>query len=86
MAGSRGLVGDLVKGYFKVLWGEGMESEETGSTKCKETESVTGKGGRGVTTRQKPVAGQGGCPGGFLYRLQYCLREGVWMRDWIVVP
>lgn len=39
------LIGDLVKSYFEVLWGEGVLCEETGSTKC--------KGDRGVSLERE---------------------------------
>lgn len=70
-----GLLVSLFKAIFRCC-GEGkVESEETGSSNARRQRSVIGKGSRGVTMRQKSLSGQGGCPGGFMCRLQYCLRE-----------
>lgn len=70
-----GLLASLFKAILRCC-GEGkIESEETGSSNARRQRSVIGKGSRRMTIRQKSLSGQGGCPGGFMGRLQYCLRE-----------
>lgn len=64
-----------------MLWEEGMECEETGSTKCRDR-SITGKGSRGVAMRVKGDAWVGlyaGC----------IMASGDGFddaREWIMVP
>lgn len=71
----QGLLASLFKAILRCCGEEKIESEETGSSNARRQRRVVGKGNRGVTMRQESLPGQGGCPGGFMCRLQYCLRE-----------